>query len=129
MSASNRGTGRIGEFFAAYVLEKHGVECHHVDREGSDLWCKVRDSIVTVEVKAATCARVGGSPDGPKRAPRYHFNTSGNDASWYCFVAVDLELLLMRPASEVMVKHMSMNQNRFTLEAQEQSIEEFLNSC
>lgn len=129
MSTSNRDTGRIGEFFAAYVLEKHGVECHHVDREGSDLWCKVRDSIVTVEVKAATCARVGGSPDGPKRAPRYHFNTSGKDASWYCFVAVDLELLLMRPASEVMVKHMSMNQNRFTLEAQEQSIEEFLRSC
>ena len=129
MSTSNRDTGRIGEFFAAYVLEKHGVECHHVDREGSDLWCKVRDSIVTVEVKAATCARVGGSPDGPKRAPMYHYNTSGNDASWYCFVAVDLELLLMRPASEVMVKHMSMNQNRFTFEAQEQSIEEFLNSC
>ena len=129
MSASNRDTGRIGEFFAAYVLEKHGVECHHVDREGSDLWCKVRESIVTVEVKAATCARVGGSPDGPKRAPRYHFNTSNKDADWYCFVAVDLELLLMRPASEVMVKHMSMNQNRFTLEAQEQSIEEFLNSC
>ena len=129
MSASNRDTGRIGEFFAAYVLEKHGVECHHVDREGSDLWCKVRDSIVTVEVKAATCARVGGSPDGPKRAPRYHFNTSNKDADWYCFVAVDLELLLMRPASEVQVKHMSMNRNRFTRQAQEQSIEEFLNSC
>ena len=129
MSTSNRDTGRIGEFFAAYVLEKHGVECHHVDREGSDLWCKVRDSIVTVEVKAATCARVGGSPDGPKRAPRYHFNTSNKDADWYCFVAVDLELLLMRPASEVQVKHMSMNQNRFTREAQEQSIEEFLRSC
>ena len=129
MSTSNRGTGLMGEFFAAYVLEKHGVECHHVDREGSDLWCKVRDSIVTVEVKSATGARVGGSPGGPKRAPRYHFNTSVKDAQWYCFVAVDKELLLMRPASRVGVKHVSMNTNAFTLEAQEQSIEEFLRSC
>ena len=128
MSASNRGIGRVGEFFAAFVLEKHGVECHHVDREGSDLWCKVRDSIVTVEVKAASQPRdSGGGPS--KRVPRYNYNTSGNDAQWYCFVAVDLELMLMRPASEVTAKHVTINPKRFTFEAQEQSIEEFLRSC
>jgi hypothetical protein len=119
----------MGEFFAAYVLEKHGVECHHVDREGSDLWCKVRDSIVTVEVKAATGIRAGGG--GPAvRVPRYNFNTSRvPDADWYCFVAVDLELLLMRPASSVTTKHTSIGPKCFTLEAQEQSIEDFLRSC
>lgn len=129
MSASNRDTGRIGEFFAAYVLEKHGVECHHVDREGSDLWCKVRESILTVEVKAATRIRAGGG--GPAvRVPRYNFNTSKSpDADWYCFVAVDVELLLMRPASAVTTKHTTIGPECFTPEAQAQSIEEFLNSC
>lgn len=128
MTASNRGTGRIGEFFAAYVLEKHGIECHHVDREGSDLWCKVRESIVTVEVKAASHARSGGG--GPsKRVPRYNYNTRGNDAHWYCFVAVDKELLLMRPASAVKTKHTAISPSCFTFEKQEQSIEEFLRSC
>ena len=128
MSASNRGTGRIGEFFAAFVLEKHGVECHHVDREGSDLWCKVRESIVTVEVKAASHARSGGG--GPsKRVPRYNYNTRGNDAQWYCFVAVDLEMMLMRPAAAVTTKHTAIAPELFTEENQRLSIEEFLNSC
>jgi len=120
--------GRIGEFFAAFVLEKHGVECHHVDRQGSDLWCKVRESIITVEVKAASCPRVsGGGPS--KRVARYNYNTGIKDAQWYCFVAVDLELLLMRPTSAVTTKHTSIVPERFTLEAQEQSIEDFLRSC
>lgn len=128
MSASNRGTGRMGEFFAAYVLEKHGVECHHVDREGSDLWCKVRDSIVTVEVKTASCPKNMGNSTN-RRSPRYNYHTSGKDANWYCFVAVDLELLLMRPASAVVATHTSITPGKFTFEAQEQSIEEFLRSC
>lgn len=128
MSSSNRGTGRIGEFFAAFVLEKHGVECHHVDREGSDLWCKVRDSIVTVEVKAASCPRdSGGGPS--KRVPRYNYNTSGNDAQWYCFVAVDLEMMLMRPASAVTTKHTRITPSCFTSAEQKRTIEEFLRSC
>lgn len=119
----------MGEFFAAYVLEKNGVECHHVDREGSDLWCKVQESIVTVEVKAATRIRAGGG--GPaKRVSRYNYNTSKEpDADWYCFVAVDKELLLMRPASAVTTKHTAINPSCFTLEKQEQSIEDFLRSC
>jgi len=128
VSASNRGTGRVGEFFAAFVLEKHGVECHHVDREGSDLWCKVQETIVTVEVKAASHARSGGG--GPaKRVPRYNYNTRGNDAQWYCFVAVDLELMLMRPASAVTTLHTSIDPGLFTEENQRLSIEEFMNSC
>jgi hypothetical protein len=129
VSASNRDTGRIGEFFAAYVLEKHGVECHHVDREGSDLWCKVRESIVTVEVKTATRIRAGGG--GPAvRVPRYNYNTRPtSDADWYCFVALDEELMLMRPSSVVVTKHTAISPECFTLEAQEQSIEEFLRSC
>jgi len=118
----------MGEFFAAYVLEKHGVECHHVDRAGSDLWCKVRDSIVTVEVKTASCPKNMGSSSN-RRSPRYNYNTSAKDANWYCFVAVDLELLLMRLASDVVATHTSITPDKFTLEAQEQSIEEFLRSC
>ena len=129
MSASNRGIGRVGEFFAAFVLEKHGVECHHVDREGSDLWCKVRESIVTVEVKACSCPYKEGGDKPSRRVGRYHYNTTGGGADWYCFVAVDLELILLRPASEVTAKHVSINHARFTLEAQEQSIEDFLRSC
>lgn len=129
MTSSHTVIGRIGEFFAAFVLEKYGVECHHVDRQGSDLWCKVRESIVTVEVKTATRIREGGG--GPsKRVPRYNYNTRPtSDADWYCFVALDEELMLMRPASAVTTKHTALAPELFTVEAQEQSIEEFLRSC
>lgn len=118
----------MGEFFAAYVLEKHGVECHHVDREGSDLWCKVRGSIVTIEVKTAGGARSAGGGRA-SRAPKYNFSTTTRDADWFCFVAIDLELLLLRPTSEVTVKHVSIDPSLFTVESQERSIEEFLRSC
>jgi hypothetical protein len=58
---SRTDIGRAGEFLAAYILETHGVEVHHVDRAGADLWCKVRGSIVTVQVKACT------APDAEQR--------------------------------------------------------------
>jgi hypothetical protein len=45
----NTETGRRGEFLAAYILESHGIECHHVNREGADLWCKVQGRVFTVE--------------------------------------------------------------------------------
>jgi hypothetical protein len=53
MRRANTDVGRAGEFLAAYILETHGIEVHHVDRAGADLWCKVRGSIVTVQVKAS----------------------------------------------------------------------------
>jgi hypothetical protein len=41
---NNTDKGRQGEFLAAYILETYGVEVHHVDRSGSDLWCRVNDA-------------------------------------------------------------------------------------
>ena len=46
--------GRIGECLVIYMLEKCGVECHHVDRSGIDLWCQSRNKdVFTVQVKSA----------------------------------------------------------------------------
>jgi uncharacterized protein (UPF0335 family) len=53
MRRANTDVGRAGEFLAAYILETHGIEVHHVDRAGADLWCKVQGSIVTVQVKSS----------------------------------------------------------------------------
>jgi hypothetical protein len=52
--SNNQDTGRQGEFLAAYILEKNGIEVHHVDRSGADLWCRINNAILTVQVKAAT---------------------------------------------------------------------------
>jgi hypothetical protein len=96
---SRTDIGRAGEFLAAYILETHGVEVHHVDRAGADLWCKVRGSIVTVQVKACTAP----AQSNARSTQYYTYKTQNADADWHCFVALDRELLLMRPSESIVV--------------------------
>jgi hypothetical protein len=84
--------GRQGEFLAAYILETHGVEVHHVDRAGADLWCRTPHGIVTVQVKA----RSKPHPTNDRSQPYYSFNTNHSDADFFAFVALDRELLLIK---------------------------------
>ena len=86
--------GRIGECLLTYLLEKCGVECHHVDRSGVDLWCQSRNKeVFTVQVKSANV-----SSDRPK----YAFNVATTKtADFYVFVALDLEQVIVRPISDV----------------------------
>ncbi len=89
--------GRIGECLVIYILEKCGVECHHVDRSGVDLWCQSRNKdVFTVQVKSANV-----SSDRPK----YSFNVSTTKtADFYVFVALDLEQVIVKPVSEITYK-------------------------
>lgn len=86
--------GRIGECLLTYLLEKCGVECHHVDRSGVDLWCQSRNKeVFTVQVKSANV-----SSDRPK----YAFNVSTTKtADFYVFVALDLEQVIVKSIADV----------------------------
>ena len=89
--------GRIGECLVIYMLEKCGVECHHVDRSGVDLWCQSRNKeVFTVQVKSANVS---------SDRPRYAFNVATTKtADFYVFVALDLEQVIVRAVSEVTAK-------------------------
>ena len=128
--AQKEQTGRAGEFFAAYILERSGVECHRVDRRGSDLWVKLPNGrLVTVQVKAAANAKipkVGGPKANRSAYYRYHTATIC-EAEWYIFVALDIELIRMMPASEVNAHSVNLTPHSFNANAQANDIAAFLN--
>ena len=126
MSRHNRDLGRAGEFLAAYILETHGIEVHHVDRAGADLWCKVRGSIVTVQVKACAFAR---STRNTSKVKYYSYMTHNTEADWFCFVAMDRQLIVMKPVSEITTKSFRLTPTEFNEANQRRTIEEMLNSC
>ena len=114
--------GRVGEFFVAYVLERHGVECHHVDRFGMDLWCRLpNEQLVTVEVKTSTGARRRGA-----HLPAYFFSTNSRNADWYAFVALDIERVLFVPMNEVTAVTLRIKPYDFIEERCVESVERFL---
>ena len=117
-----QSTGRAGEFLAAYILEAHGVECHRVDRQGADLWCKRGDKITTVQVKTASESVVDGN-----RAV-YRYNTKTRDAAWFCFVALDTRLVLLRPAENVLTISTRIHQSTFTPANQGESVQHFIST-
>ena len=126
MGLHPQSTGRVGEYFAAYVLESNGIETHRVDVHHSDLWCRVRETLCMVEVKSVS------SPRAYSRAitPKYHFNISGNKQGWYCFVALDRQLLLLRPVSDVRGKvSLSISPEEFNAGNQRRTIDRFMESC
>jgi hypothetical protein len=124
MRRANTDVGRAGEFLAAYILETHGIEVHHVDRAGADLWCKVQGSILTVQVKSSTIPVQSNARSAcitpTRRSPV---------ADWHCFVALDRELLLMRPAVMVVAKTTRIAPSEFNEANQRRTIEEMMNSC
>jgi len=116
--------GRAGEFLAAYILETHGVEVHHVDRAGADLWCKVQGSIVTVQVKACTAP----TQSNARSTQYYTYKTQSSDADWYCFVALDRELLIMRPSGGIVASTMRIAPSEFNEANQRRTIEEMIHA-
>ena len=122
--------GRAGEFLAAYILETFGIEVHHVDRDGADLWFKVRDSLTTVQVKAAS-APLAHSKDsnGRKGSLRYGYFCKNAKVDWYCFIALDKQLLLMRRADQVVTQTVRIEPKEFNEANQRRTIEEFMDSC
>lgn len=107
---------------AAYILETHGIEVHHVDRAGADLWCKVQGSITTVQVKASTTP----IQSNHRSAPYYTYATRNPVADWYCFVALDRELLLMRPSESIVATTTRIAPSEFNEANQRRTIEEMI---
>jgi len=96
-----------------------------VDRAGSDLWCKVRETITTVQVKASSKpVRYGADV-----RETYTFHTPKIDVDWYCFVALDKQLLLMRKSDSFETSKLRISPNEFNEANQRRTIEEFLESC
>lgn len=123
---SQTDTGRRGEFLAAYILETHGIEVHHVDRAGADLWCKVRGSIFTVQVKACKTPKPSRKSSS---VVYYTYMTHTRDVDWYCFVALDRELLLMYPTPSITAKTLRISPSQFNEANQRRTIEEMIDSC
>lgn len=123
-------TGRQGEFLAAAVLERYGVECHHVDRKGADLWCKHPYSgrLFTVEVKTASKPVQYG---GDRRKPRYEYHTARVEPfGVLCLVALDLGLIMPRVlAGDTVHRKIRVRPEDFTEDAQTKAIEEMLRRC
>ena len=120
----NTETGRRGEFLAAYILESHGIECHHVNREGADLWCKVQGRVFTVEVKSASRQ---AKPSGNRKNNHYQFHTFEKSAEFFCFVALDRQLVLMRPTALITSGTTRISIAEFNEANQRRTIEELIN--
>ena len=120
--SANTDTGRMGEFLASYILETHGIEVHHVDRAGADLWCKANNKLFTVQVKAATTARTSKKTT----VPYYIYFTKNPDADYFCFVALDLRLILMRPVSSITASTVRIAPAEFTEENQQKTVDAML---
>ena len=125
MSRHNTDIGRAGEFLAAYVLETHGIEVHHVDRAGADLWCKVQGSIITVQVKTSQTAKPTRKTSSVKY---YSYMTQTKDVDWYCFVALDRELLIMRPSGSIVASTTRIAPSEFNEANQRRTIEEMIDA-
>jgi hypothetical protein len=94
--------GRVGEFFAIYKLEKYGIECHHVDRSGIDLWCQSLDnSLFTVQVKASNICHFNQHNKRPAFSGYAYNLRSDHVADFYVFVALDIERMIVKPVEEL----------------------------
>ena len=89
--------GRAGEFYIAYVLEKNGIECHHVDLKGTDLWCQLENGkMFTVQVKSATTSF--------RNKGRWIYSfclATTKKADFTIFLALDQERFIVETAEQV----------------------------
>jgi hypothetical protein len=117
----------VGEHFAAYILEAHGIEAQRVDTQYADLWCRVGESLVAVEVKTSSAPVKRGARS---LATSYRYNLRAKKHGWFCFVALDIRCVLLCPVEELdQLSSFSIKASLFTADAQRNSIEHFLKNC
>ena len=107
--------GRAGEFWAAHMFEKHGMEAHVID--GSfDLIVMVNDTPVKVEVKSATKRHNGC----------YNYTNGGLRAEYYVLIAFDQNLMRIVHRSDMSdAKNTYINHQQFTEFDQANDLMEF----
>ena len=120
--------GRAGEFYIAYVLEKNGIECHHVDLQGTDLWCQLENGkMFTVQVKSATTPfrRKDSRNKGGLARWVYGFClTTAKKADFTIYLALDQERFIVETAEQVgKKKSKQITPRAFTTAKQAEGIE------
>lgn len=120
--------GRIGEFYIAYVLEKSGIECHHVDLEGTDLWCQLENGkMFTVQVKSATAPFRRKDPRIKSGLSRWVYSfclTTTKKADFTIYLALDQERFVVESAEQVgKKKSKQISPKAFTTAKQAEGIE------
>jgi hypothetical protein len=96
-----------------YVLERAGIECHHVDRSGVDLWCQSNNNdMFTLQVKAANPSKIAEG----RSLTRYYYNLrTPKVADFYMFVALDIEKVIIMSVNKLGRRTgMNLNPNKFT---------------
>jgi len=100
--------GRAGEFFVAYVLERNGIQCHHVDLDGSDLWCQLENGkMFTVQVKSATAPFRRKDRRIKSGLTRWVYGfclTTAKKADFTIYLALDQERFIVETAEQVGTK-------------------------
>lgn len=110
--------GRAGEYLVAHLLELAGVEAYRVDGD-FDLILNASGTLMRLEVKASSGTF---KPRGS-----YRFFISDRNADAYAFVALDLGMMRLRLAEEMVTANsVSMIPERFTAEAQAEDIQKLL---
>lgn len=115
--------GRAGEFYAAFVLETHGIRTTHVDLPGDDLWCDTPNTGMTrVQVKACSKAMIHGLKARPAR---YSFQFGPNRNVYdgvYILVALDKKLCFAFRRDDTIGRTLKIKPDRFTEQEQTETI-------
>tara|TARA_S200000501_G_C20261962_1_gene498977 strand:+ start:119 stop:508 length:390 start_codon:yes stop_codon:yes gene_type:complete len=125
MAKTNIFIGRAGEFYAAFILERHGIRTTHVDLPHDDLWCHTPSGdLVRVQVKACSKAIVHGVKSRPARYS-FQFGPHRNIYDGvYILVALDKKLCLAFRRDDKIGRTLKIKPNMFTEYAQTQTIKE-----
>ena len=120
--------GRSGEFLAASILERHGIQATRVNRWDTDLWVETQTGrILRAQVKTCSAPALVKMNGQGVYDEAYRFSgarrTQGRASDVFIFVALDRQLLLVRqpPKGTLRIPF-----HRFTPEAQAASIAELL---
>ena len=108
-----------------YVLERCGIECHHVDRSGVDLWCQTgNEDMFTLQVKSANLSKIKKKA-GSKPLLRYIFNLQSEKvADFYMFIALDIQKAVIMQTKELGQKTgIQIHPNKFTDEAEQAGLD------
>ena len=98
-------------------LQMSGIYCVHSDSYDDDIWIKLSDgSIRTVQIKGAT------KPYVRNRRTVYHFLVRPSSADLFAFVAMDVGLMLLKPAKDVTASTRRIDAHEFTNENEDKSI-------
>lgn len=98
-------------------LQMSGIYCVHSDSYDDDIWIKLSDgSIRTVQIKGAS------KPYVRNRRTVYHFLVRPSSADLFAFVAMDVGLILLKPAKDVTASTRRIDAHEFTNENEDKSI-------